>query len=86
MSYVLFSDSAIRPATNAEQWYVSISRGRRGVRIFTPDKAQLLQSGHRKLAIDLAAGRTIAHVQTHSISTQLSGAVLKGVCNDSAAV
>ena len=30
VDYVLFSDSAIKPATNAEQWYVSISRGRRG--------------------------------------------------------
>ncbi len=70
VDYVLFSDSAIKPATNAEQWYVSISRGRRGIRIFTPDKEQLreniLQSGHRKLALDLATNRGQARVQTMS--------------------
>ena len=28
MDYVLFSDSTVKPATNAQQWYVTISRGR----------------------------------------------------------
>jgi conjugative relaxase-like TrwC/TraI family protein len=58
--YVLFSDSTVKPATNAQQWYVTISRGRRGIRIFTPDKQQLCEnvtrSGHRPLAMELAAG------------------------------
>src|SRR6266849_2610253 len=31
VDYVLFSDSTVKPATNAQQWYVTISRGRRGV-------------------------------------------------------
>jgi hypothetical protein len=39
---------------------VTISRGRRGIRIFTPDKVQLREnvtrSGHRPLALELAAG------------------------------
>jgi hypothetical protein len=39
---------------------VTISRGRRGIRIFTPDKEQLREnvsrSGHRPLALDLAPG------------------------------
>jgi conjugative relaxase-like TrwC/TraI family protein len=56
--YVLFSDSTIKAATSAQQWYVSISRGRRGIRIFTPDKMQLrenlVRSGHRPLALELA--------------------------------
>jgi hypothetical protein len=60
VDYVLFSDSTIKAATNAQQWYVSISRGRRGIRIFTPDKEQLreniLRSGHRPLALELAGG------------------------------
>ena len=60
VDYVLFSDSTIKAATNAQQWYVSISRGRRGIRIFTSDKDQLrenlLRSGHRPLALDLAGG------------------------------
>jgi hypothetical protein len=57
VDYVLFSDSTVKAATNAQQWYVTISRGRRGVRIFTPDKEQLREnvsrSGHRPLALEL---------------------------------
>jgi conjugative relaxase-like TrwC/TraI family protein len=59
VDYVLFSDSTIKAATNSQQWYVTISRGRRGIRIFTPDKEQLREnitrSGHRPLAIELAS-------------------------------
>ena len=58
VDYVLFSDSTVKAATNTQQWYVTISRGRRGVRIFTPDKEQLREnvcrSGHRPLALELA--------------------------------
>ncbi|MCG3147699.1 MAG: Multifunctional conjugation protein TraI [Verrucomicrobiae bacterium] len=61
VDYVLFSDSTIKPATNRQQWYVTISRGRRGIKIFTSDKAQLheniLRSGDRELAVDFAAPR-----------------------------
>jgi conjugative relaxase-like TrwC/TraI family protein len=60
VDYVLFLDSTIKAATNAQQWYVTISRGRRGVRIFTPDKEQLREnlarSGHRPLALEFAGG------------------------------
>src|SRR5262249_5746070 len=60
VDYVLFSDSTIKAATSAQQWYVTISRGRRGIRIFTPDKEQLREnvarSGHRPLALEVAAG------------------------------
>jgi conjugative relaxase-like TrwC/TraI family protein len=60
VDYVLFSDSTIKAATSAEQWYVSISRGRRGIRIFTPDKEQLRENicrtGHRPLAMEFANG------------------------------
>ena len=58
VDHVLFADSATRAATNAEQWYVTVSRGRKSVRIFTADKAQLSANirrlGHRELALDLA--------------------------------
>ena len=61
VEYVLFSDSTVKAATNAQQWYVTISRGRRGVRIFTPDKEQLREnlarSGHRPLALEFAGGQ-----------------------------
>lgn len=57
VDHVLFSDSTVKVATNAQQWYVTISRGRRGIRIFTPDKEQLrenlVRSGHRPLAMEL---------------------------------
>jgi conjugative relaxase-like TrwC/TraI family protein len=56
--YLLFLDSAIRAATNQKQWYVTISRGRKGIHIFTTDKEQLREniasSGNRQLAIELA--------------------------------
>jgi hypothetical protein len=58
VDYVLFSDSAVKAATNQNQWYVTISRGRKGVRIFTADKIQLREnvarSGDRTLALDMA--------------------------------
>jgi hypothetical protein len=57
VDYVLFSDSAVKAATNEQQWYVTISRGRKGVKIFTADKIQLRQnithSGNRTLALDM---------------------------------
>ncbi|HEX3626344.1 MAG TPA: AAA family ATPase [Verrucomicrobiae bacterium] len=60
VDYVLFSDSAVKAATNEKQWYVTISRGRRGVKIFTADKIQLRQniahSGNRTLAMDMKPG------------------------------
>ena len=46
VDYVLFSDSAVKAATNEQQWYVTISRGRKGVKIFTADKIQL-RAKHR---------------------------------------
>ncbi len=58
VDYVLFSDAATKAATNDQQWYVTISRGRKGVKIFTADKIQLRQnvthSGDRPLALDIA--------------------------------
>lgn len=55
---VMFSDSAIKAATNQKQWYVSISRGRKGIEVFTTDKNALrenvIRSGDRKLALELA--------------------------------
>jgi conjugative relaxase-like TrwC/TraI family protein len=60
VDYVLFSDSAVKAATNEQQWYVTISRGRKGVKVFTADKIQLRQnvarSGNRTLAMDMKPG------------------------------
>ncbi len=57
VEHVLFSDSAIKAATNNQQWLVTISRGTRGIKIFTQDKQRLQESicrlGDRELAIEL---------------------------------
>ncbi len=57
VDYVLFSDSTVKTATNSQQWYVTISRGRKGIRIFTNDARQLREnaarSSDRELALDL---------------------------------
>lgn len=53
---VLFSDAGSRLATNMKQWFVTISRARRRVLVYTPDKAALRKAiaaeGHRPLAIE----------------------------------
>jgi ATP-dependent exoDNAse (exonuclease V) alpha subunit len=55
--HVLFGDSGERAASNDQQWYVTISRGRKSIQIFTPDKELLrraiARSGKRELAMDL---------------------------------
>lgn len=68
VNYVLFSDSAMKAATNNQQWYVTISRGKKGIQIFTGDKEQLREnitrSGDRPLALDAVTdkqdSRTVA--------------------------
>lgn len=54
---VILADAGKRAATDAHQWYVSISRGRKRVLVFTEDKetlrAQVQQAGDRELALDL---------------------------------
>jgi conjugative relaxase-like TrwC/TraI family protein len=56
VDHVLFSDSAVKAATNKQQWYVTISRGKKGVHIFTCDKEELRENitrgGDRPLAMD----------------------------------
>ena len=53
---VLFSDSGGTAATNSKQWYVTISRARRGILVFTPNKKALREAvvadGHRRLAFE----------------------------------
>ncbi|MDP0497626.1 MAG: MobF family relaxase [Verrucomicrobiota bacterium JB024] len=54
---VLFSDSQNQAATNRKQWYVTISRARRKIKIYTADKEalrdNLLRSGEEPLALDM---------------------------------
>jgi conjugative relaxase-like TrwC/TraI family protein len=70
---VLLSDSGRTPATNANQWYVSISRARRKVLIFTGNKAELRaqihKSGDRGLALDLFPADSTVNVSGTTKST-----------------
>jgi conjugative relaxase-like TrwC/TraI family protein len=63
VDHVLFSDSLAQAATNQQQWYVTISRGKKGIHIFTTDKEQLREnitrSADRPSVMDLLA----AHFQ-----------------------
>jgi hypothetical protein len=60
---VLFSDASSFAATNRKQWYVTISRGRRNVVVFTPDKAALRRSIR-------AAGERLAAVEGAGLSVE----------------
>lgn len=53
---VMVADASNHVAMNQQQWYVSISRGRKRVVVLTPDKTALREtiqcSGNRDLALD----------------------------------
>ena len=57
---VIMADAGNRAATDAHQWYVTISRGRKRVLVFTPDmealRLQVQATGERELALDLNLG------------------------------
>ena len=73
VDYVLFSDSTVKAATNDQQWYVTISRGRKGICIFTPDKELLrenvLRSGKPTLALEIANKTAIGFAPRHHQNT-----------------
>jgi conjugative relaxase-like TrwC/TraI family protein len=54
---VLVADAGLPAATNRNQWYVAISRGRKRAIVFTEDKAELRasieRSGDRDLALEM---------------------------------
>ncbi len=59
VEHILFSDSGAKGATGREQWYVTISRGKKGIHIFTTDKEQLreniIRSSERPSPMELLA-------------------------------
>ena len=75
VDHVLFSDSGVRAASSAQQWYVTISRGRKSIRIFTPDKRALrnaiARSGERELALDLIPQQDSGTNKRHKILRSL---------------
>jgi hypothetical protein len=66
---VLFADSAIKAATNQKQWYVTISRGRKAIEIFTTDKRELrenvIRSGDRELALELTEKVSVKELEVN---------------------
>ncbi len=60
---IILADAGVAAATNKKQWYVSISRARRRISVFTHDARELAQriaaSGDRMLALELPAKRAI---------------------------
>jgi conjugative relaxase-like TrwC/TraI family protein len=75
VDHVLFSDSGVRAASSSQQWYVTISRGRKSIRIFTPDKRALrngvARTGERELALDLIPQQASGTNKRHKILRSL---------------
>jgi hypothetical protein len=73
---VILADAASRAATDARQWYVTISRGRKRVLVFTPDKEalrlQVQQAGGNELAMDLKLEETSSVDLRQSVWTRRS--------------
>jgi ATP-dependent exoDNAse (exonuclease V) alpha subunit len=71
VDHVLLVDSAVKAATNAQQWYVSISRGRKDISIFTADKeglrARIGFSGDRDLALEVEEPASLKSRQESSV-------------------
>jgi len=71
VDHVLFSDSLAKAATSQQQWYVTISRGKKGIHIFTSDKEQLREnitrSADRPSVMDLLG----AHYQNDRFYRQI---------------
>ncbi|MCA9840310.1 MAG: AAA family ATPase, partial [Trueperaceae bacterium] len=77
---VLIAQSAQSfPASSREQFYVSVSRGRRGTTIFTDDKAKLLEAvnlpGERLSAVELLQRKTKQPETKKKVWNQLLQAV-----------
>ncbi len=83
VEHVLFADSAVKAATNNQQWLVTISRGTRGLKIFTQDKEQLRENvsrlGDRELAIELGEGPRVASGASQERSVGIRPPILRYV-------
>ena len=74
---VLLADAGSAAATNANQWYVSITRGRKRVVVFTSDKEALRRTiqrlGDRELALEMTTKMPVA------VIPELQGRALAGI-------
>jgi hypothetical protein len=83
---VMMADAANRASTDAHQWYVTISRGRKRVLVFTPDKEalrfQVQQAGECELALDLKLGASQSVDARQSEWTRRSVAATERIHHD----
>lgn len=74
---VLLADAANPAATNRNQWYVAISRGRKRALVFTSNKAELRadvqRAGDRRLALDLKVSAVGLPPTLRPLTPRLSG-------------
>jgi ATP-dependent exoDNAse (exonuclease V) alpha subunit len=63
---VIVADAGNRAATNRQQWYVSISRGRRRVVVLTPNELELRENIQRSGTRELALEESPTPAQTQS--------------------
>jgi hypothetical protein len=82
------ADAGSLAATDARQWYVTISRGRKQVLVFTPDKeslrAEVQAAGERELALDLKLGEAQSVDVRQSEGTRRSIAAAERLRQDEA--
>jgi ATP-dependent exoDNAse (exonuclease V) alpha subunit len=75
---LLALDSQSGPAVNAKQFYVSTSRGREGLRIYTDDvealREQIARSGHRPLALKVVEAARRLRIRPE-VAAQIVGKV-----------
>lgn len=83
---VLIADAGNPAATNAQQWYVSISRGRKRIMVFTPDREALYENihrnGNRELATDVAAERLVYGMRVPGPSRRIRALTALACSND----
>jgi len=81
---VMLADAGKRAATDAHQWYVSISRGRKRVLVFTDDKetlrAQVQQAGDRSKRNDLPDGAGCDGASSNREGCESTALCLGGKC------
>ncbi|MGH7995334.1 MAG: MobF family relaxase [Opitutaceae bacterium] len=84
---VIVADAGNPAATNAQQWYVSISRGRKRIVIFTPDKEALRENIHRdgnwELAMDVAEERLVYGMRVPGPSRNIRRLIAQAINNES---
>jgi len=83
---VIVADAGNTAATNAQQWYVSISRGRKRIVVFTPDREALRErirrDGSRDLATDVFRHRLVYGMRVPGTTPRIRALIEQACPND----